>query len=205
VADRAAAAEAISAPRGYYGLLWILGLTACSHGPAGSRAPRSATSPLRPVPVSHLHTPCRCLLMFFSALTALPAPSPRRKTAARSCLLLMTDLRAYEIVLASCSVACCKSALLLLGMLPLLVVLMLMGGIAPAKWPGGLVLAATTLGWLAGTLVGAVAQKTFQFCPHSVFSFCTYASWKGCHLTSLLPGTPALSRPPRPGSSGLSV
>ena len=81
-------------------------------------------------------------------------------------LLLMTDLRSYEIVLGKLLGSLLQIALLLLGMLPVLALLMLMGGIAPAQVAqAGLVIVEAEVGAVRFAVVGlggVIVNQTYR-------------------------------------------
>src|SRR5262249_27585803 len=78
-------------------------------------------------------------------------------------LLLMTDLRSYEIVLGKLFGSLLRILLLLAGMVPVLAILLLLGGIAPSQvLQVAIIMAATAfaVGSL-GSLVALWREKTF--------------------------------------------
>lgn len=115
------------------------------------------------------------LVVFFSALSAAGAVA-REKDRRTFVLLLMTDLRDYELVLGKMLGSLLPIALMLIGLFPVLALLMLLGGIQPSQvvlsW---LVLASSA--FAAGSL-GAFAalwrDKTFQALALSVLGIVLY-------------------------------
>jgi ABC-type transport system involved in multi-copper enzyme maturation permease subunit len=103
------------------------------------------------------------LVLFFSALSAASAVA-QEKDRRTFILLLITDLRSYEIVLGKLFGSLLQIALLLAGVMPLLASLLLLGGVSILQVVQTmLVLAATAIA--AGSLGGLVAlwrEKTFQ-------------------------------------------
>jgi ABC-type Na+ efflux pump permease subunit len=103
------------------------------------------------------------LLLFFAALSAASTIT-LEKDRRTFILLLLTDLRNYEIVLGKLLGSLLQIVIFLAGTLPILALTLLLGGVAPAQvGQAGLVLAATALA--AGSLGGMVAlwrDKTFQ-------------------------------------------
>jgi len=103
------------------------------------------------------------LLLFFAALSAAGTIT-QEKDRRTFLLLLLTDLRNYEIVLGKLLGSLLQIGLFLAGMVPLLALLMLLGGVSGEQVVGAaLVLGATALA--AGSLGGLVAlwrEKTFQ-------------------------------------------
>src|SRR5688500_14512782 len=95
------------------------------------------------------------LLMFFSALSAASAIA-LEKDRRTFLLLLLTDLRNYEIVLGQLFGSLLQIALLLVGSIPVFALVMLLGGIDFRQVAGTvLVLGMTALA--AGSLGGLVA------------------------------------------------
>ena len=103
------------------------------------------------------------ILLFFSALSAANTLS-QEKDRRTFLLLLLTDLRNYEIVLGKVLGTLLPIGLLLLGIVPVLMLLMLLGGVAPFQVGQAMIVLATTA-VAAGSLGGLVAlwrDKTFQ-------------------------------------------
>jgi ABC-type transport system involved in multi-copper enzyme maturation permease subunit len=149
----------------YLGLLWIMGLTTwqvtvgwAEQATLGDNA-RFGTL-LFLILTKWVQLP---LLLFFAALSAASAVS-QEKDRRTFVLLLLTDLRSYEIVLGKLLGSLLQIALLLLGMVPVLALLLLLGGVAPEQVAqGGLILAATALAaGSVGTLIALWRDKTFQ-------------------------------------------
>jgi ABC-type transport system involved in multi-copper enzyme maturation permease subunit len=103
------------------------------------------------------------LVLFFSALSAASTIT-QEKDRRTFVLLLLTDLRNYEIVLGKLLGSLLQIALFLLGTLPIYSLNLLLGGVDGAQmFQAVLVLAATALA--AGSLGGMIAlwrDKTFQ-------------------------------------------
>jgi ABC-type transport system involved in multi-copper enzyme maturation permease subunit len=103
------------------------------------------------------------LLLFFAALSAASTIS-LEKDRRTFLLLLLTDLRNYEIVLGKLLGSLLQIGLFLLGSIPVFALLMILGGIDPVQVAAtALILATTALA--AGSLGGLVAlwrDKTFQ-------------------------------------------
>ncbi len=104
-----------------------------------------------------------CLLLFFAALSAAGTIA-QEKDRRTFLLLLMTDLRNYEIVLGKVMGSLLQIGVFLVSAVPVFMILMLLGGVAPFQvGEAFLVLATATLA--AGSLGGLVAlwrEKTFQ-------------------------------------------
>ncbi len=165
--------EWLTVPRGarhymlraaFVGLLWVLGLTAWQvtvgwdqTASLGDNA-RFAFLLFQFILLVEL-----VLLPFFAGLTAASAVS-QEKDRRTFILLLLTDLRDYEIVLGKLLGSLLQIGLLLVGMVPALMLLVLLGGVAPHQVAQGmLVLAGAALA--AGSLGNLVAlwrDKTFQ-------------------------------------------
>jgi ABC-type Na+ efflux pump permease subunit len=148
----------------YLGLLWILGLTAWQvvmgweyTATLGDTARFGLL--LFQVLTLYVQLP---LLLFFSALSAASTVA-REKDRRTFVLLLMTDLRNYEIVLGKLLGSLLQIGLLLAGMVPVLGLLVLLGGIAPAQvGEATLILAATAVAaGSLGCLVALWREKTF--------------------------------------------
>ncbi len=165
--------EWLTVPRGqrhyvvrtaYLGLLWVLGLTAWQATVGWSQTATLGDTARFGLLVFQLFTYMQLvLLLFFAALSAASAVT-REKDRRTFVLLLMTDLRNYEIVLGKLLGSLLPIVLLLLGMVPVLTLTLLLGGVAPIQVAqAGLIIAATSLA--AGSLGGLVAlwrDKTFQ-------------------------------------------
>jgi ABC-type Na+ efflux pump permease subunit len=147
----------------YIGLLWVLGLTVWQTtvgweqtATLGDTA-RFGAFLFQIIAIMQL-----TLLLFFSALSAASTVA-REKDRRTFILLLMTDLRNYEIVVGKLMGSLLQIVILLGVMIPALGLLMLLGGIAPEQvLQVSLILAATALA--AGSLGGLVAlwrEKTF--------------------------------------------
>jgi ABC-type transport system involved in multi-copper enzyme maturation permease subunit len=145
-------------------LLWILGLTAWqatvgwSHTPSLGEAARFGLLLFRLLAFVQLS-----LLLFFAAVAAASAIT-QEKDRRTFILLLITDLRDHEIVLGKLLGSLLQIGLLVLVTFPVMVLLLLLGGIAPAQiLQATLLVAATVLA--AGSLGGLVAlwrERTFQ-------------------------------------------
>ena len=95
------------------------------------------------------------LLLFFSALSAASAIA-QEKDRRTFVLLLLTDLRNYEIVLGKLFGSLLQLVLFLAGSVPLLALLLLLGGIAPEQIFDAVVVLFFT-GLAAGSLGGLIA------------------------------------------------
>ncbi len=115
------------------------------------------------------------LLLFFSALSAASTVS-LEKDRRTFLLLLLTDLRNYEIVLGKLLGSLLQIGLLLVGSVPVIALLMILGGIDPYQI-AGMILVLGTTALTAGSLGGLVAlwrEKTFQALAMTVLFLVLY-------------------------------
>jgi ABC-type transport system involved in multi-copper enzyme maturation permease subunit len=148
----------------YLGLLWVLGVTAWQVFVGWDR---SATlgdtarfgSVLFYVLTFYVQLP---LLIFFAALSAASAIA-REKDRRTFVLLLMTDLRNYELVLGKLFGSLFQIFFLLAGMVPVLALLVLLGGVSPEQVGQALLIMAATAvaAGSLGSLVALWREKTF--------------------------------------------
>jgi len=127
------------------------------------------------------------LLLFFSALSAASTIA-QEKDRRTFILLLLTDLRNYEIVLGKLLGSLLQILLLLAGMVPILFLNVLLGGVAPFQVLQATVVLATTA-IAAGSLGGLIAlwrDKTFQALALTVLFLVLYFCL--VHALALLPG-----------------
>jgi ABC-type transport system involved in multi-copper enzyme maturation permease subunit len=126
------------------------------------------------------------LVLFFSALSAAGTIS-QEKDRRTFVLLLMTDLRNYEIVLGKLLGSLLEIVLFLAGMIPILFFTILLGGVEPAQaLQSVLVLLMTAMA--AGSLGGVIAlwrDKTFQALALSVLVLLLYLCL--VHALSVVP------------------
>ena len=102
------------------------------------------------------------LLLFFAALSGASAIT-QEKDRRTFVLLLLTDLRNYEIVVGKLMGSLLQIALFLAGTVPMLAILLLLGGVAPHQVAQAVIvlgMAAVAAGSL-GTLVALWRDKTF--------------------------------------------
>ncbi len=165
--------EALTVPRrdrhyaaraAYLGALWVVALTAWLSTLGFARsATLGETARFGPKLFQILTFVELALFLFFAALSSASAIA-QEKDRRTFVLLLMTDMRDHEIVLGKLLGSLLPIALLLGGTLPLLMMLLLLGGVALHQvLQAVLVVAATTLA--AGSLGGLVAlwrERTFQ-------------------------------------------
>jgi ABC-type transport system involved in multi-copper enzyme maturation permease subunit len=148
----------------YLGLLWLLGLTAWQLLVGWDRtATLSQTARFGQVLFALLSYVALTLFLFFAAFWGANAVS-QEKDRRTFLLLLLTDLRHYEIVLGKLGGALLPSLLLLLSGVPLLTLLLLLGGVAGDQiWQVAVVVGAASLA--AGSLGGLMAlwrDQSFQ-------------------------------------------
>jgi ABC-type Na+ efflux pump permease subunit len=148
----------------YLGVLWVIAVTAwlASLGWARS-ATLGETARFGPLLFQLLTFIELALFLFFAALSAASAIS-QEKDRRTFVLLLMTDLRNHEIVLGKLLGSLLPIVLLLGASVPVLMMLLLLGGIALHQvFQALLIVTATTLA--AGSLGGLIAlwrDRTFQ-------------------------------------------
>lgn len=126
------------------------------------------------------------LLLFFSALSAAGTIS-QEKDRRTFVLLLMTDLRNYEIVLGKLLGSLLQIGLVLAGMVPILCLMLLLGGIAPHQVLEAVIVMAMTA-MASGSLGGLIAlwrEKTFQALALSVLCLVLYLCV--VHALSVIP------------------
>lgn len=148
----------------FLGTLWVLAVTAwlATLGWAQT-ATLGETARFGPLLFQVLTFVQLALFLFFSAMSAASAIS-QEKDRRTFILLLMTDLRDYEIVLGKLMGSLLQILLLLAATVPVWMLLLLLGGIAPEQVIQALVvIGATSLA--AGSLGGLIAlwrERTFQ-------------------------------------------
>jgi ABC-type transport system involved in multi-copper enzyme maturation permease subunit len=148
----------------YLGTLWIICVTAwMASGGLWRSQTLGETARLGPLLFQILAYVELALFLFFAALSAASTVS-QEKDRRTFILLLITDLRNIEIVLGKLLGSLLPIALLLAATLPLLMLLVLLGGVDPRQVGQAiLIVAATSLA--AGSLGGLIAlwrDRTFQ-------------------------------------------
>jgi ABC-type transport system involved in multi-copper enzyme maturation permease subunit len=176
----------------YLGLLWVLGLTAWQMTVGWTNtatlgdAARFGLLLFQIVAFVEL-----TLLVFFAALVAVSTIT-LEKDRRTFILLLVTDLRDYEIVLGKLFGSLLQIGTLVVGTIPVLALLLLLGGIGPSQMIQAiLVIAASVLA--AGSLGGLVAlwrDRTFPALALTVLFLVLYLG-----LTLNLPAFLALLVP----------
>src|SRR5437868_15472987 len=160
----------------YFGLLWILGLTAWQAVVGWDRiATLGDTAHFGLLLFQILVFVQLTLLLFFAALSGAGAVT-QEKDRRTFVLLLLTDLRNYEIVLGKLLGSLLQILLLLAAMVPVLAMIVLLGGIAPNQvGQAVLVLAATGLAaGSLGVLIALWREKTFQVLALTVLFLVLY-------------------------------
>jgi ABC-type Na+ efflux pump permease subunit len=133
------------------------------------------------------------LLLFFAALSAASAIT-QEKDRRTFVLLLLTDLRNYEIVLGKLFGSLLQILFFLLGTVPLFALTLLLGGVAPEQVAEAMIVLAGTA-VAAGSLGGLIAlwrDKTFQALALTVLFIVLY--WclvRGLVVLSVWPGVAA--------------
>lgn len=148
----------------YLGTLWIIGVTAwLATGGWWRPGTLGETARLGPLLFQILTFVELALFLFFAALSAASTVA-QEKDRRTFILLLITDLRNREIVLGKLLGSLLPIALLLAATFPLLMLLLLLGGVDPRQvWQAILIVAATS--FAAGSLGGLIAlwrDRTFQ-------------------------------------------
>lgn len=149
---------------GYLGVLWLVGL-ASWHAQVGwqNTATLGDTAKFGLVLFKLLTYNVQLpLLIFFAAIAAAVAVT-REKDRRTFLLLLITDLRNYEIVLGKLFGSLLQIGVMLVGMVPILAVLMLLGGVTPTQVGEAVLILGASAG-AAGSLGGLIAlwrDKTF--------------------------------------------
>jgi ABC-type transport system involved in multi-copper enzyme maturation permease subunit len=160
----------------YLGLLWVLGVTAWQATVGWERtATLGDTARFGTLLFELLAYVQLILLLFFGALTAASTIA-REKDRRTFIILLMTDLRNYEIVLGKLLGSLLQIVLFLAAMIPLLALLLLLGGIAPNQLLQVVVIligTALASGSL-GTLMALWREKTFPTLALTVLTLVLY-------------------------------
>ena len=148
----------------YLGLLWVLGLPAWQATVGWNRAATLGDTSrfgllLFEILVLYVQLP---LLLFFAALSAASAVA-QEKDRRTFVLLLITDLRNHEIVLGKLLGSLLQIVLLLAGTVPILAMLLLLGGIDVGQVVQAVVILATASLAAAslGSLMALWRDKTF--------------------------------------------
>jgi ABC-type transport system involved in multi-copper enzyme maturation permease subunit len=160
----------------YFGLLWVLGLTAWQVTVGWNQTATLGDNARFGFLIFQVFTGVQLIVLpFFAGLTAASAVS-QEKDRRTFVLLLLTDLRNYEIVLGKLLGSLLQLGLWLLGMVPVLALLFFLGGVAPHQVAEAfLVLAATVLAAGAvGNLVALWREKTFQVLALTVLFLILY-------------------------------
>jgi ABC-type Na+ efflux pump permease subunit len=148
----------------YLGLLWVLGLTTWQATVGWNQTATVGDSSRFGLLLFQILTFVQLLLLLFFAALSAASTITQEKDRRTFILLLLTDLRNYEIVLGKLLGSLLQIGLLLAGMVPVLALCLLLGGVAPEQ-AGKAVLVLTATALAAGSLGGLVAlwrDKTFQ-------------------------------------------
>jgi len=181
----------------YLGLLWVLALTAWQATVGWEQSATLGDTARFSLLLFRIFTYVQLtLLLFFAALSAASTIS-QEKDRRTFVLLLLTDLRNYEIVLGKLLGSLLQIALFLAGMVPILFLNVLLGGVAPFQVLQATVVLATTA-LAAGSLGGLVAlwrEKTFQALALTVLFLVLYVC-----LVQALGFLPGLTESITPGA-----
>ena len=173
------------------GLLWVIGLTAWQAAVGWNRTATLGETARAGLLIFQIYTHVLLILLIFFAALSAASTVAQEKDRRTFILLLITDMRDYEIVLGKLLGSLLPIGLLLLGSIPVLALLLLLGGIAPEQvLQAVLILAATAFG--SGSLGGVVAlwrDRTFQSLALSALFLVLYL-----FLVQLLGVAPFLSR-----------
>jgi ABC-type transport system involved in multi-copper enzyme maturation permease subunit len=176
----------------YLGILWVLGLTAWQMTVGWTRTPTLGDAARFGWLLFQIIAFVQLtLLMFFAALSAASAIT-LEKDRRTFILLLMTDMRNYEIVLGKLLGSLLQIGVLLLGTVPVLALLLLLGGIGPEQLAQAVLLIAAAV-LAAGSLGGLIAlwrDRTFPALALTVLFLVLYLG-----LTLNLPAFIALLVP----------
>jgi ABC-type transport system involved in multi-copper enzyme maturation permease subunit len=182
------------------GALWTLGVTAwLATGGLGNEEPTLGETARFGLLLFQLFTVVTLVLVAFFAALSAAGTVAREKDRRTFVLLLLTDMTDGEIVLGKLLGSLLPIGLMLIGILPILSLLLLLGGMTPGQvikaW---LVLLATAIA--AGSLGGLIAlwrDKTFQALALSVLALVLYV----CGVETL--GLFAYFADPSPGASAV--
>lgn len=160
----------------YLGLLWVLGLTAWQATVGWNRsASLGDTARFGALLFQFLTYVQLTLVLFFTALSAASAVA-QEKDRRTFILLLLTAMRNHEIVLGKLLGSLLQIVLLLAGTVPVLALVMLLGGVAPEQIGKAILIMAAT-GLAAGSLGCLVAlwrEQTFQILALTVLFLVLY-------------------------------
>jgi ABC-type transport system involved in multi-copper enzyme maturation permease subunit len=148
----------------YLGLLWVLGMTAWQAIIGWERGATLGDAARFNLQLFNLLTHVElAFLLFFAALSAASAIT-LEKDRRTFVLLLLTDLHNYEIVLGKLLGSLLQIFLFLAGTLPVFMLLLLLGGVAPGQVARAmLILAGTAVAaGSLGCLIALWRDKTFQ-------------------------------------------
>ncbi len=148
----------------YLGFLWVLAVTAGLRLLGWSRSATLGETARFGLVLFQVFAYVQLALFLFFAAVSAAAAVAQEKDRRTFVLLLLTDMRNYEIVLGKLFGSLLQIAMLLIGTLPILALTMLLGGVAPNQViEAAVILAATALA--AGSLGCFVAlwrEQTFQ-------------------------------------------
>jgi len=160
----------------FLGALWVLLLTAWQTTVGWERAATLGDNARFGLIAFHLLSYVELgLLLFFSALAAASAVA-QEKDRRTFVLLLLTDLRNYEIVLGKLLGSLLQIVLFLAGTVPILAILMLLGGIASEQIVDAVIILFTTAlaAGSLGSLIALWRERTFQSLALTVLALVLY-------------------------------
>ncbi|MBY0524102.1 MAG: ABC transporter permease [Gemmataceae bacterium] len=160
----------------YLGVLWVLGLTAWQATVGWNRTATLGETARFGQLLFQLYAFFQLgLLLFFAAVSAAIAIT-QEKDRRTFILLLLTDLRNHEIVLGKLFGSLLQIGLFVAGTVPVLALLLLLGGVAPLQVAQATLIFAAT-GLAAGSLGGLIAlwrDQTFQTLALTVLCIVLY-------------------------------
>jgi ABC-type transport system involved in multi-copper enzyme maturation permease subunit len=181
----------------YLGLLWVLAMTAWQVVVGWDRGATLGDTARFGMSVFYLLTHVELVfVLFFAALSAAGAVS-LEKDRRTFVLLLLTDLRDYEIVLGKLLGSLLQILLFLAGTVPVFMLLLFLGGVAPGQVLRVMVILAGTAvaAGSLGCLVALWRDKTFQTLALTVLFLVLYLCL--VHALAVLPawlgGLPVVS------------
>jgi ABC-type transport system involved in multi-copper enzyme maturation permease subunit len=160
----------------YLGALWVLGLTIWQASVGWEQTASLGDLARFGLLQFQMLVYVQALLVLFFAALSSASTITQEKDRRTFVLLLLTDLRNYEIVLGKLLGSLLQIGLLLLGTLPLYCLNMLLGGVSGAQVVQALVVLAA-IALAAGSLGGLVAlwrDKTFQSLALTVLCLVLY-------------------------------
>jgi ABC-type Na+ efflux pump permease subunit len=175
----------------YLGVLWVLALTAWQAVVGWDRAATLGDAARFGLLLFKVLTYVQLtFLLFFAALSAASAIT-LEKDRRTFILLLLTDLRNHEVVLGKLVASLLQIFLFLAGTLPVLMLLLFLGGVDPSQVVKAVVVLAGTAmaAGSLGCLIALWRDKTFQTLALTVLCLVLYLCL--VHALAVLPYIPA--------------